>query len=90
MTETIMPSQIQVTVLYFASAKDATGKRRESIKLTEYTTIRELLLKITSTHPRIINILHTMQVAVNYKVVGVDAILKEADEVALLPPVSGG
>ncbi len=85
-----MTSQINISVLYFASAKDATGKRRESIKLPESTTIRELLLKISSTHPRIINILKTMQIAVNYKVVGVDAILEEADEVALLPPVSGG
>ncbi len=85
-----MPAQIHITVLYFASAKDATGIRRESIKLPESTTVRELLSKISSTHPRIINILNTMQIAVNYKVVGVDAILKEADEVALLPPVSGG
>jgi molybdopterin converting factor subunit 1 len=85
-----MPSQIQITVLYFASAKDATGKRRESIRLPENTTIRELLLKISSAHPRIINILNTLQIAVNYRVVDVDAILKDADEVALLPPVSGG
>ncbi len=85
-----MTSQITISVLYFASAKDATGKRRESIKLPESTTIREVLLKISSTHPGIINILNTMQVAVNYKVVDVDAILKEADEVALLPPISGG
>ncbi len=85
-----MPSQIHITVLYFASAKDATGKRRESVRLPEDTSIRELLLKISSTHPRIRNILNSMQIAVNYKVVDVDAILKEADEVALLPSVSGG
>lgn len=85
-----MPSPIQITVLYFASAKDATGKRRESIKLPEDTTIKELLLKISSTHPRIRNTLNSMQIAVNYKVVDIYSILKEADEVALLPPVSGG
>ncbi len=85
-----MPSQIHIKVLYFAGAKDATGKRRESIKLPEYSTIRELLLEISSTHPRLRNILKSMKIAVNYKVVDVDAILKEDDEVALLPPVSGG
>ncbi len=85
-----MSSHIHITVLYFASAKDATGRRRESIKLPENATIGELLLKITSIHPRITNILNTMQIAVNYKVVVDDTILKEADEVALLPPVSGG
>ena len=85
-----MPSQIHITVLYFAGAKDATGKRKESIKLPEDTTIRELLSRISSTHPRMRNILNTLQIAVNYKVANVDAVLKEADEVALLPPVSGG
>ena len=85
-----MPSQIHITVLYFAGAKDATGKRRESIKMPMDTTISELLSVISSTHPKISNILNSMKVAVNYRVVGVDAILKEADEVALLPPVSGG
>jgi molybdopterin converting factor subunit 1 len=85
-----MPSQIHITVLYFAGAKDATGKRMESIKLPEDTTISELLSVVSSTHPKIRNILNRMQIAVNYRVVGVDAILKEADEVALLPPVSGG
>lgn len=85
-----MSSQINITVLYFASAKDATGMRKESIELPEATTIRDLLSKITSTHPGIINVLKTMQIAVNYKVVNVDAVLNEADEVALLPPVSGG
>jgi molybdopterin converting factor subunit 1 len=86
----VMPSQIHITVLYFAGAKDATGKRKESIKLPEDATIRELLLVISSTHPRIRNILNSMQIAVNYKVVDFDTVLKEADEVALLPPVSGG
>ena len=85
-----MPSQIHITVLYFAGAKDATGKRMESIKLPEDTTISELLSVVSLTHPKIRNILNRMQIAVNYRVVGVDAILKEADEVALLPPVSGG
>jgi molybdopterin converting factor subunit 1 len=85
-----MPSQIHIKVLYFAGAKEATGKRRESIKLPEDATISELLSVISSTHPKIRNILNRMQIAVNYRVVGVDAILKEADEVALLPPVSGG
>ena len=58
--------------------------------MPEATTIRDLLSKITSAHPRIINVLKTIQIDVNYKVVDVDAVLKEADEVALLPPVSGG
>ncbi|MER5174648.1 MAG: MoaD/ThiS family protein [Candidatus Nitrosocosmicus sp.] len=31
-----------------------------------------------------------IQISVNYKVVNMDTILKDGDEVALLPPISGG
>ena len=85
-----MSSQIYVTVLYFASAKDATGSRKESFKLSKDTTIKDLLSKISITHPKIINVLNTMQFSINYKVVDVNTVLKEGDEVALLPPISGG
>jgi molybdopterin converting factor subunit 1 len=85
-----MFTEIYVTVLYFASAKDATGCRKESFGLSEGGTIKDLLSKISKTHPKIIDVLKTMQFSVNYKVVDVNTLLKEGDEVALLPPISGG
>jgi molybdopterin synthase catalytic subunit len=85
-----MSYQIHIIVLYFASAKDATGVRTETFELSKGTTIRDLLSKVSSSHPKIINLLNTVQVSVNYRVVDMDAILKENDEVALLPPISGG
>ncbi len=83
-------TSIYITVLYFASAKDATGKSKDSFKLSKDTPIKDLLSKISATYPKIISILNIMQISVNYKLVDMNTILKEDDEVALLPPISGG
>jgi molybdopterin synthase catalytic subunit len=85
-----MSSQINVTVVYFASAKDATGIRKESFKLFKDAAIEDLISKILRTHPKITHILNTVQISVNYKVADSNTILKENDEVAILPPISGG
>ncbi|MER5174540.1 MAG: molybdopterin converting factor subunit 1 [Candidatus Nitrosocosmicus sp.] len=85
-----MTSQIHITILYFASVKDATGLRMEAIELPRDTSIEKLLTKISLTYPNIQSILNIIQISVNYKVVNMDTILKDGDEVALLPPISGG
>lgn len=85
-----MTSQIRITILYFASVKDATGLRMEAIELPRDTSIEKLLTKISLTYPNIQSILNIIQISVNYKMVHMDTILKDGDEVALLPPISGG
>ena len=42
-----MTSTVRITILYFASVKDATGIRMESIDLSKDTSIREMLSKIS-------------------------------------------
>ncbi len=78
-----------ITVLHFASTKDATGRRKESLNLSKDYAIRDLLLKVLSAHPKISDILNTMQISVNYKVADRNTILMKDDKVALLSPVSG-
>lgn len=85
-----MSSLIKITVLYFASVKDITGMKMETIELSPDTSIKKLLAKISLNYPRINNILNVVQISVNYKVMDMNTILKDGDEVALLPPVSGG
>jgi len=81
---------IHITILYFARARDATGIRMESKEVSEDTSIQELLTNLSIIYPKIKSILNIIQVSVNYKVVSMDIILKYGDEVALLPPISGG
>jgi molybdopterin converting factor subunit 1 len=85
-----MTSTVRISILYFATVKDATGIRMESIDLSNDTSIREMLSKISTIYPKLKHILNNIQISVNYKIVDLNTVLKEGDEVALLPPISGG
>jgi len=85
-----MSTIIRITVLYFANVKDITGVKKETMNLTQDTSIKKLLTKISLKYPAIKNILDVVKISVNYKMMEMNTILNDGDEVALLPPVSGG
>ena len=85
-----MSSLIHITILYFANVKDATGVRKDAIEIPQDTPIKKLLTKISITYPNIKGMLNKIQISVNYKIVNMNTILKDGDEVALLPAISGG
>jgi molybdopterin converting factor subunit 1 len=85
-----MPSLIRITILYFASVKDITGVKKETMNLTPDTSIKKLLEKISINYPAIKSISNVVKISINYKMMDMNTILKDGDEVALLPPVSGG
>ena len=85
-----MLSTIRVNILYFAGAKDATGVRMESIELPKNASVKDLLSNISIIHPKIRGMLNIIQISVNYKVVDKATTLYDGDEVAVLPPISGG
>jgi len=79
-----------VKVLYFAQARDAAGTRREAIRLSNPGTVEALLSEATKQHPRLATMKHSIRIAVNSELVEIGTRLQDGDEVALLPPVTGG
>jgi molybdopterin converting factor subunit 1 len=83
-------------VLYFASAKDAAGIKAENIPfpgLSESLSIQDLFQVLESRHSKLKEkkILSSVAVAVNLEYVDISAgTVKPGDEVAIIPPVSGG
>ena len=61
------------------------------MELSTNTSIKELISIILTRYPNIKNI-KNIKISVNYRIVNSNSnlILKNADEVALLPPISGG
>lgn len=90
MTSQMMP-KIRVTVLYFAQIHETTRKKQEIIELSTNTSIKDFISIILTRYPNIKNI-KNVKISVNYHIVNSNAnpILKNNDEVALLPPISGG
>jgi molybdopterin converting factor subunit 1 len=81
---------MQVRVLFFGSLRDFIGTDAEVVQLPEGAEISDLLQQFANRSARLKIILPAVAVSVNQEYARRDAILRDNDEVALLPPVSGG
>jgi MoaE-MoaD fusion protein len=80
---------MRVRVLFFGMLRELTGKAEDCLDLPEGGSVRDVLAHYGSM-PRFNGVLNSIAVAVNQQYAGQDTVLKTSDEVALLPPVSGG
>lgn len=76
-------------VLLFGIARDLTGQSSISVPLALNTRVSDLLTTIHEQYPALLGI-HSMLVAVNGEYAEADQPLTVRDEIALIPPVSGG
>jgi molybdopterin synthase catalytic subunit/molybdopterin converting factor small subunit len=81
---------MQVRVLFFGLLTDISGRRSETVSLPEGSSIRDLLVHYEKNIPRLNGLMSSLAVSVNQNYAPVTAKLHDGDEVALLPPVSGG
>jgi molybdopterin synthase catalytic subunit len=79
---------MQVRVLCFGVLKDWLGPDAVAIELPQGATVAELLDRLRSRHPAAV--LRGIAVSVNAEYAAAAQVLREGDEVGLLPPVSGG
>jgi molybdopterin synthase catalytic subunit len=83
-------SLMQVRVLFFGILKEMVGKSADLIDLPEGASVRDLLARYAVQNPQLKESLPALALAVNQQYAGPDTHLSPDDEVALLPPVSGG
>jgi MoaE-MoaD fusion protein len=81
---------MRVQVLFFGVLKDLVGRPSEALELDEGATVGDVLQHYESRIPKIGEVLPSVALSVNQHYAGPGAVLGEGDEVALLPPVSGG
>ena len=81
---------MRVRILFFGILKNIVGKSEDVIELSEGASVRDLLVCYESKIPKLKESLPSLALAVNQQYVGPDMKLKAGDEIALLPPVSGG
>ena len=81
---------MRVQVKLFATYCEIVGERQLSWTAKDGTQLRELLDAILAKYPRLAGHADTMLLAVNHAFADPDVVLSEGDEVALMPPVSGG
>ena len=81
---------MQVTVRLFGGVREAAGAKELLVELPAGAKAADVLALLARDHPAVESSAARLRIAVNQQVVGAEAPLSEGDEVALLPPVSGG
>jgi molybdopterin synthase catalytic subunit/molybdopterin converting factor small subunit len=81
---------MKIHLLAFASAGDALGTTETEIELPAGSRVADLRARLDRDHPQLAPLWPRLAVAVDGRIAGPDAELREGVEVALLPPVSGG
>jgi molybdopterin converting factor subunit 1 len=81
-----------ITLKYFASLRDIAEKEKDSLDIENPITIDQLSDIISKTTPKMGAIIREKKVmiSVNEEMASADTIIHDGDEVAFLPPFSGG
>jgi molybdopterin synthase sulfur carrier subunit len=88
------PAVVTINLVYLARLRDAFGSAGEALALLPAErTVLDVLQRLRSRpHPWSVELApqRAVRVAVNHALAGSDTVLRDGDEVALLPPVTGG
>lgn len=76
---------MQITIKYFASLREQQGKDEEQLNLTSSMPIIKIWEKIRGAE-----IATPILFTINQEYVTPETLVKEGDEIAFLPPVTGG
>ena len=80
---------MEILVLSFGIAKEITGNASDVYSVPYNSTVGDLRKMITDKYPQMLQ-LKSLAIAVNGSYVNDNTALNANDEIALLPPVSGG
>ena len=80
---------MKVSILLFGITKDLIGKQFLNFELPSKSTVAQFKKLLQESYPELTE-LNSLAVAVNSEYANDDVLINENDEIALIPPVSGG
>lgn len=81
---------MKIRLIAFATASDALGREEITLELPDGSHLGDLKRLLTAQHASLVPLWPRLAVAIDGEIAGEGAVLREGNEVALLPPVSGG
>ena len=85
-----VPDQITIRVLFFGAARDAVGEPEVDFVLDDAATVSTTFAKLLETYPQLGRFGRSLLIAVNQEYATGDRLVRNGDELAIFPPVSGG
>lgn len=83
-------SEITVTVKLFAGYQEAYGVSELELTFPKETPVIAVRDRLLSEHPELEHLREITRFGINLEFVEPETLLKQGDEVVLIPPVSGG
>ena len=81
---------MRVSVRFFAMFRERAGVSHTEVELPDGASPAQLLVQLRSRFPSLPSEDSPVLMAVNSEYVSEEAVLQDGDEVAFIPPVSGG
>ena len=81
---------MRVRVKLFAAHRQLLGRRELELEVAQGATISEVWKELQAQQPRLAHLSSTLIAALNQEYAPLDSRVAEGDEVAFIPPVSGG
>lgn len=80
----------RIHVLFFAALAEAAGERRTELDIEDGAPVERLAGLLAERYPKLGELCRNVAYAVNAEYVERSHPLRDGDEVAIIPPVSGG
>lgn len=81
---------MKIDLLLFAKLREIFGEEKVSLQIPDGATVKDVLPLLFQENSLRQQILESVLFAVNQCYAAPDTVLREGDELALIPPVSGG
>ncbi len=85
-----VPHDIAVTVCLFARARDLVGVPHVEVRLPSVATIGDLRRQLATRYPKLATLVEHSTLAIDDEFADDNHVLSDGQQVAFLPPVSGG
>jgi sulfur-carrier protein len=83
-------SKLRVKVLFFGRIRELIGRAEEVEEVPEGTTLGDLFDRYAAKHPRLAGFRNSLVASRNQEFAAWDTRVAAGDDIAFLPPVSGG
>ena len=81
---------MKVKLLFFASCRSITGDKELTWDIPENATVGDMKKELGLQYPKLVGMENILSIAVNAEYVDDSIVLSDGDEIAFIPPVSGG